>query len=106
MVAPINVSAPTTTYMTLGRKQQNHILMKFDRRKAFNENWQPVQELPDPHGMSGGAMFVVDDGGRYGAKVVRLVGVLIEYLKDEKLMVATDIRIALNLMRDEERRSA
>ena len=42
-------------------------------------------------------MFVVDDGGRYGAKVVRLVGVLIEYLKDEKLMVATDIRIRAQL---------
>jgi len=60
-----------------------------------------LRPIPDPHGMSGSPLWLLfDDGGPNDPARTPVLGVVIEYHKQSNLLVATDIGIALDLIRE------
>ena len=92
------ISAELADYDHLGLSDATHIVLNLDiDRMHFPDG--TVRQIADPHGMSGSPLWLLfDEDGDNDPHVTPVVGIVIEYHKDRKLLVATDIGIALALI--------
>lgn len=72
---------PPETLEAAGLTRKSHLLLKYRKRHSRNLAGRDVT-APDPHGMSGGALWKFDPYG-LPAKVTQLVGILIEWKRPE-----------------------
>jgi hypothetical protein len=79
-----------------------YIVVPFRRRKNLDAITGAVVMAPDPHGMSGGAMFGVrlDDDVILGRPRPRFIGTLIEWDSSKNRLFATHSSIVLAIIRD------
>lgn len=93
-------SATTDHYASLGLTEQEHIVLGLDIEKmVFPDGSQ--RQVADPHGMSGSPLWLLFDEDRPNDRKIALaVGVVIEYHRDKKLLVATDIAVAIHLINE------
>jgi hypothetical protein len=82
-------------YEKMGFDPSSHLIMELDRApiKTDQGTWQ----FPDPHGLSGTPVWSKDENGAC------VVGIITEYHKAEKVLVATDIRHVIPLIELAER---
>lgn len=93
-------SVSEKTYVQVGCSPDHHIVMRFDQHKVFGKVGA-AQSFPNPEGMSGSPVWLLyNDLGANDPNQTPIVGVFIEYHRHEKLVVATDIRVALDIIRD------
>ena len=92
------VSADTTEYEMLSLSERSHIVLSLDiERMNFPDG--SVRQIADPHGMSGAPLWMLfDEIGENDPALTPVVGTIIEYHKDRKLLIATDIGVALALI--------
>ena len=94
------VSSSEASYRALGLREDSHIVMNLNiKEMRFPDG--SLRPIPDPHGMSGSPLWLLfDDGGPNDPARTPVLGVVIEYHKQSNLLVATDIGIALDLIRE------
>ncbi len=91
-------SAAPEEYAKLGCNPQTHIVMPFDHRKVDDLNGK-VREFPEPRGISGSPLWLlVDETEQDGSTLNAVAGIVTEYHKDKRLLVAADIAAVLGLM--------
>jgi hypothetical protein len=97
-------SASEDEYVRLGRSQDFHIAMPFVRRKVIGPGPRQI-EFPEPAGMSGSPVWLLPGDFRASlptqAIQASVVGIFIEYLRPRSILIATDIRVALDLIAKE-----
>jgi hypothetical protein len=82
----------------MNRSPEHHILISFDQKRVFGAGGV-LRAFPKPAGMSGSPVWLLYDEIEDNNKAQNaVVGVLIEYHDDRKIMVATDIGVALDLI--------
>jgi hypothetical protein len=83
----------------LGLDPQLHIGIAFHKKRVIGISGN-IQSFPDPSGMSGSPLYLLYDERQpenvWGA--FKVAGILIEYRAKPKVLVATDIAVALKLM--------
>lgn len=90
-------SIPDTDYQKHGLDPQTHIVMPFNKRSVLSK--QGRGQFPNPNGMSGSPVWLVYDGaGPNDSSRNHVVGILIEYRAQDRILVATDIGLALSLI--------
>ncbi len=94
------VSASSDDYRSLELKEDHHIVLGLDiANMTFPDGTQ--RKIADPHGMSGSPLWLLfDEQGRNDPSRTPAVGVVTEYHKDKRLLVATDIAIAIHLINE------
>jgi hypothetical protein len=91
-------SSPLDVYEKIGLSPATNIVMPFHVRKSHDEKFNAAQQMPDPVGMSGGPLWIVEQiSGGY--LFPWIVGVLIEHRRPEGVMIATDVGIVHSLIR-------
>lgn len=90
----IGESSKPEMYDRVGVTQETHIVLPLDRKATIRTDGR-AQVFPDPHGMSGSAVWWLPDQ-RNGLEVPQLVAIVIEYHAQSNALVATDIREALH----------
>jgi len=92
------VSAKPDQYNSLRLLPSTHLVMPLDvGNMRFPDG--SSRRIPDPHGMSGSPVWLnYDSAGQNDPSFTNVVGIAIEYHKDKKLLVATDIGVALELL--------
>lgn len=92
------VHARPEVYIKMKIDPTSHLIMEFDRSPIKTD--QGMWQFPDPHGLSGTPIWSEDEHG------LCVVGILTEYHKVEKVLVATDIRHVISLLEQAERNYA
>lgn len=93
-----NISAPRSKYEELHVADESHIVLPLDLRHTLGANAE-VQSFPKPSGLSGSPVWLlVDKHEQNPLPYFPVVGVAIEYHKESKALVATDIKIAVKLI--------
>lgn len=93
-----NISAPSSKYQELGLETSNHIVINFEIKRTISPN-KAIQTFPKPNGMSGAPVWLLYDNNNHNdPEQTPIVGVLIEHHPYKKVLIATDINIALNLI--------
>jgi hypothetical protein len=90
-------SSPPEIYQQLRLSPRSNIVMPFHARKSLDEKMNSAQQMPDPYGMSGGPLWIVEQLAM-GYLLPQIVGVLIEH-RPNKVMIATDVGIVHSLIR-------
>lgn len=92
------VSAKEESYTLLGVSTKRHVVMPLNVDQMVYPDGRSSR-IPDPHGMSGSPVWLISDSVRsFELGHVPIVGIVIEYHKAEKLLVATDVGVALDLI--------
>jgi hypothetical protein len=91
-------SASLEEYRSIGRREEDHIVVPFDREEVTWVDGSTGRTFPAVNGMSGSPLWIYEGGGeRDGDRArVRIVGVFHWY--DKELMVSTDIKVALDMI--------
>jgi hypothetical protein len=85
------------SYAKLGVAEYSHVLIEFDRKQMIGHDGP--RTAPDPHGMSGGALFRFNSLLGSAEATDHLVGILIEYHRNMvKGMLATRISLCMEAM--------
>ena len=85
-------------YGGLGFNPKTSIALDFDVKSVRRPNGQ-LQEAPEPQGMSGSPVWeLIDYAGPNDPTRSCVVGILIEHRRKNKLLVATDIAVAMQLI--------
>jgi len=94
------ISASASQYESLGLSEESHIVMPLDIEKMrFPDG--ALRRIPDPHGMSGSPVWLLyDSQDSNDPTMTPVVGTVIEYHKSQKLLVATDVGVALHLINE------
>ena len=91
-------SADQSSYEKLGVQESTHIVMAFDREKSVGPDGK-IHSFPKPFGMSGSPVWLlIDEEGPNDNAIPPIVGVVIEYHKVHRAILATDIGAALGVM--------
>ncbi|HVU21420.1 MAG TPA: hypothetical protein VHE09_11870 [Rhizomicrobium sp.] len=87
--------------MKLGYDPHYFIGIALRKSRVFGANGL-IQTFPDPHGMSGSPLFHLYDSSKKTNYLggVRIAGILIEYVKEHSVMIATHIGVARNIILD------
>lgn len=92
------VSAGEDSYARLGLSPERHIVMPLNV-EAMDFVDGTKGRIPDPHGMSGSPVWLLhDERLPNDEQFTPVVGIAIEYRKTEKLLIATDVGVALDLI--------
>ncbi len=85
-------------YSVLGLDPRFHILLAFNRGRVIGSDGE-FRAFPSPNGMSGSPLWLLYDEVRPNDPLnIPLVGIVIEHLKKEKVIVATDVTFALEVI--------
>ncbi len=91
-------SAPELSYSTTGYSATDHLLLPLDVKQGYDLDGVKCA-FPKPHGMSGSPIVMLyDEVGENDPRIFPIVGVATTYLKEKNLVIATDIRIAVDLI--------
>jgi hypothetical protein len=87
-------------YALLGFSTLTHVLVNFDKERVKAYDGQ-ILTFPDPWGMSGGGVWRLADLSKLSSRSFEpaLVGIAIEYHKDQKILAATKIAFVLESVR-------
>jgi hypothetical protein len=94
--AYLSSPVPKEQYSRLGLSDDSHIVLSFDAKKIFHPDGRRMN-FPKPAGISGSPLWEVHNLAEGGCKVV---GVMIEYRKQQKVLVAADIGFALRMLEE------
>jgi hypothetical protein len=87
-------------YHELGCEQATHILIRFRRDKVYGLNGS-IRTFPTLNGMSGSPIWLLYDAtGENDPDQTPAVGILTEYHKAHRAVVAIEIGLAVNLLND------
>lgn len=93
-------SANPAQYLSLNLQHETHLVMPLDVEKMTFPDGS-IRRISDPHGMSGSPVWLYPDLSNTNNREFNyVVGIVIEYHKNKKLLVATDIGVALQLIKD------
>lgn len=94
------ISSGPTGYATLGLSEDHHIVLNLDiENMRFPDG--TLRQIADPHGMSGSPLWLLyNEDGENDPSATPLVGIVIEHHKKAKLLVATDIAVAVHLINE------
>ena len=93
-------SATMEQYESLGLTEQQHIVVGLDVKGMIFPDGSR-RAVADPHGMSGSPLWLLfDEAGPNSRSITPAVGVVIEYHRDKRLLVATDIAVAIHLINE------
>jgi len=93
-----STSASQTEYQLVGCSEQTHIVMSFNPKKVAGKGLT-TRTFPHPGGMSGSPVWLLyNEVGPNDRTQTPVVGVFIEYHRSHHLMVATDIKVALDMI--------
>ncbi|RUO97685.1 hypothetical protein [Hyphomicrobium sp.] len=83
----------------LGFDPSTFIAIAFRKKRVFGANGK-LQRFPDPNGMSGAPLFLLYDTAAKKNYLggLRVSGILIEYHKQDRVLIATDIAVARQLI--------
>ncbi len=94
-----NISVPSPKYADLGVTPQSHVVLSFDRKHTVGPDGQ-IRAFPEPSGISGSPVWLLyDENGPNDPAQTPIVGIAIEHHKTHHAIVATDIDVALRLIR-------
>jgi hypothetical protein len=82
--------APASTYEALRLSENLHLALVLDRTKSVNLDGS-ARVFPDPHGMSGSPVWRLPSE-KNGLHLPQLVGILTEFHRAEKVLIATRVR--------------
>lgn len=87
-----NSISPPATYSHLGLEVGHHIIVPFDRKRCVNRT-KKQEAFANPQGISGGGVWLVEDLNQNSSSASqnRLVGIGIEYHKDDRALVGVNI---------------
>jgi hypothetical protein len=96
-----NISYPANKYSDFGVKPESHISIIFDRKRSIGPDGN-LRSFPDPRGMSGSPVWLLKSEEEEPNKPnpISVVGVFIEYRKNQRVLLATDIGLALAMIND------
>lgn len=95
-----NDAAHQKIYTELQIKPNDHIVLNFDLSKTVMPNAE-IRKFPDPKGMSGSPVWLLyDENGPNSVCQTPIVGIAIEHRKNQRVIIATDIKIALQLINE------
>lgn len=85
-------------YSAHGLSPRDHLLLPLNLKKGFVSSGQH-RNFPKPNGMSGSPIWILfDEGGGEQPRVFPVVAVATKYWRSKGLIVATDIRIVLEMI--------
>jgi hypothetical protein len=85
-------------YDPLGLQSELSIALSFDVKNVQVDDGQS-QMFPKPQGMSGSPIWLLyDHAGPNDAANTLVVGILIEHRRSDKLLVGTDISVAMDMI--------
>jgi len=91
------VCVADTLYQEVDAKPSTHLAIEFDHKRAMSD--ARIVTPKDRHGMSGGPVYALTDGGSLpGVPKIRVVGVAIEHHRSERLLLATKVDLLLQLI--------
>lgn len=95
-----NISHPRDKYDEIGIAPESHIAVIFERKRSVGPDGK-LRWFPKPHGVSGSPVWVLhsEEEDPNDPKPIAVVGVTIEHRKDHRAIVATDIGVALDMIR-------
>ncbi|OAI15567.1 hypothetical protein A1507_14170 [Methylomonas koyamae] len=95
-----NISATPQKYEALGISAQSHIAVRFDRKRTVGPDGK-IRAFPEPSGISGSPVWLLyDTRGPNEPRHTPVVGIAIEHHKKQRVIVATDIDVALRLINE------
>lgn len=94
-----NVGYQLDTRYPEGFSEKDHLAISFDQRSGFDENGARIN-LPSPRGMSGSPIWEVEPLANE-RDTAFIAGVFIEFHMNQRALIATDIRYALDIIRSE-----
>ncbi len=96
-----NISHPKDKYGEIGVKPESHIAIIFERKQSIGPDGNPRQ-FPNPRGMSGSPVWLLysEQEEPNDPKQIPVVGVAIEHRRDQRVIVATDIGLALAMINE------
>jgi hypothetical protein len=95
-----NMGAAESKYSALGLDPRFHILLAFDQDRIIVSEGE-FRSFPSPKGMSGSPLWLLYDAVHPNDPLTTpMVGVAVEHRTLEKVIVATDISFALELIND------
>lgn len=85
-------------YSELGLNQQDHLALTLDLERGFDSKGRR-RNFPKPQGMSGSPIwFLYDDVSENDSESFRIVAVGTKYLKNNRVLIGTDISIVLDMI--------
>ncbi len=91
-------SIPEDKYSELGLNQQDHLALALDLRRGFDSKGQH-RNFPKPQGMSGSPIWLLyDEVNEKSNRVFPIVAVGTKYLRNERVLVGTDISIVIDMI--------
>jgi len=91
-------SAPRAAYERVDCSEPTHIVMPFNPKKVIGPHLE-TRAFPSPVGMSGSPVWLMYDQVETNNPIqTPVVGVLIEYHRRHRLLVAIDIKVALDMI--------
>ena len=96
-----NGSVPESEYAEIGLSPRMHIALGFNQRRVIDSNGRFIN-APNLRGMSGSPVWLVYEDGIDVNQLIAppIVGIFIEHRKNHKVLVATDIGVALDAMKN------
>lgn len=86
-------------YQTKGLRPLQNFALSFDVKNVQADDG-PTQSFPEPQGLSGSPIWLLyDEHGENDPTTNQVVGILIEHRRADKLLVGTDIKFAIELIR-------
>jgi hypothetical protein len=93
-----NISAPISNYAALGVSPESHVVISFDRKRTIGPD-KKIRAFPEPSGISGSPVWLLyDENGPNDPNQTPVIGIAIEYHKNHRAIIATDIDVALWLI--------
>lgn len=90
-------SVPQATYDQVGLSTKTHIVIPFDPKRVADEHGKPAS-IAKPTGLSGSPLWMIEYVPT-SYLTARLVGVMIEHRKPQRVLVATDASVILGLLK-------
>jgi hypothetical protein len=93
-------SIEDSAYSKYGLTPGANLVLPLDLEVGFDSSGKH-RNFPRPQGMSGSPVWVLyDEDGRDDSRVIPIVAVGTKYRKNERLLVGTDIAVALDMIND------
>jgi len=95
-----NGSLPHSRYLDLGLDPRTHIAIGFHQRKVLTDDGR-FTNAPNPSGLSGSPLWLLySESEMLDPQTPQIVGIVTEHKKLKRFILATDIAVAIEAMRN------